>query len=314
MAPKSKPQDAAAKKDAGVKKVDRKKLKLKMKRLAVDKMRGIARKKVHLRSVDPMPSLKQIGVIKRQPGTIKFARAIKTFNRDLKKKNISSHCKKCPKGKTPEKKKKGSDKLRVCRMRKVYETQLPMRYAKPKGYTKSKHTIAKLRKSLVPGTVCIILNGRHKGKKCIFLKQLRRSGLLLVTGPHKVTGIAMRRIDQKHVIATSVRCDLGTYKVPERIDDFWFKVPRGTRSHRRWKAHPNVLKEEVFDKKGRRIIHPKGNLKKFKLPLDRKKAQAEVDTVVVKALKAHKERNMVIGYMKRQFGLRGDRYIHKMKF
>merc|ERR1711915_341645 len=277
MAPKSKPQDAAAKKDAGVKKVDRKKLKLKMKRLAVDKMRGIARKKVHLRSVDPMPSLKQIGVIKRQPGTIKFARAIKTFNRDLKKKNISSHCKKCPKGKTPEKKKKGSDKLRVCRMRKVYETQLPMRYAKPKGYTKSKHTIAKLRKSLVPGTVCIILNGRHKGKKCIFLKQLRRSGLLLVTGPHKVTGIAMR-------------------------------------SHRRWKAHPNVLKEEVFDKKGRRIIHPKGNLKKFKLPLDRKRAQAEVDTVVVKALKAHKERNMVIGYMKRQFGLRGDRYIHKMKF
>merc|ERR1711915_567364 len=291
MAPKSKPQDAAAKKDAGVKKVDRKKLKLKMKRLAVDKMRGLARKKVHLRSVDPMPSLKQIGVIKRQPGTIKFARAIKTFNRDLKKKNISSHCKKCPKGKTPEKKKKGSVKLRVCRMRKVYETQLPMRYAKPKGYTKSKHTIAKLRKSLVPGTVCIILNGRHK-----------------------VTGIAMRRIDQKHVIATSVRCDLGTYKVPERIDDFWFKVPRGTRSHRRWKAHPNVLKEEVFDKKGRRIIHPKGNLKKFKLPLDRKKAQAEVDTVVVKALKAHKERNMVIGYMKRQFGLRGDRYIHKMKF
>ncbi|XP_028160683.1 60S ribosomal protein L6-like, partial [Ostrinia furnacalis] len=72
------------------------------------------------------------------------------------------------------------------------------------------------------GTVCVLLAGRHAGKRVVLLGALP-SGLLLVTKPFAFNSCPLRRIPQRYVIGTSTKLDLGAFQLPAHLDDAYFK-------------------------------------------------------------------------------------------
>merc|ERR1719265_1288890 len=76
------------------------------------------------------------------------------------------------------------EEVKEARVGKWYPTE---DVAKPLKSRKGNKKPTKLRSSIAPGQILILLAGRFKGKRVVFLKQLE-SGLLLVTGPFKING------------------------------------------------------------------------------------------------------------------------------
>merc|ERR1712086_766071 len=75
----------------------------------------------------------------------------------------------------------------------------------------------KLRSGLEAGRVLILLSGRFRGKRVVMLKRLD-SGLLLVTGPHKVNGVPLKRVNQVYTMTTSTKVPLAGVDVSKVTD------------------------------------------------------------------------------------------------
>ena len=143
---------------------------------------------------------------------------------------------------------------------------------------------------LTPGQVVIILSGRFRGRRVVYLKKLE-SNLLLVTGPYKYNGVPLKRVNAAYVLPTNTKLKVNA-EVAKGIDKAFFEkvdIPRE--------------KEEDFfvDEKKR----------KERITENRKKMQNEVDTAVKKAVD---EVPMMKEYLRNRFALKNGDKPHLMKF
>jgi large subunit ribosomal protein L6e len=223
---------------------------------------------------------------------------------------IDQYKKKTPEKKPEDRKPKKSTRIvkkevkgeKNGKTRDVRSKRFPRSYPtedRPKKFRTNKKTFSqhqhKLRKTITPGTVLILVAGRHAGKRVVFLKQLK-SGLLLVTGPFKLNGCPLRRINQIYVIATSTKVDLSKVNVPENLNDAFFNrvKPKKQKS----------TEAEIFDTKK----------EQYKVNQERKDAQLNVDKQLIQAIRSHPDKSILARYLKAKFALSSKQYPHQMKF
>ncbi|KAI9814414.1 MAG: hypothetical protein M1827_003270 [Pycnora praestabilis] len=167
--------------------------------------------------------------------------------------------------------------------------------SQPKKVRKTIHP-AKPRASLQPGAVLILLAGRFRGKRVILLKHLSQ-GVLLVTGPFKVNGVPLRRVNARYVIATSTKVDLSGIdeKTVEKVsEDGYF------------------AREKIEEKKGEEAFFKQGEKPEKKKPSS---ARASDQKAVDKALLATiKKEPHLIQYLGSNFSLRKGEKPHLMNW
>ena len=148
----------------------------------------------------------------------------------------------------------------------------------------------KLRKSITPGTILIILAGRFRGKRVVFLKALP-SGLLLVSGPYKINGVPLRRVNQAYVIATSTKVDVSSVDVGFVNDEYFARSKDAAEG------------EQAFFEGDA----PKPAIVSDQRKADQKKVDDKILAVVAKT-------PMLEGYLAAHFTLTSSDKPHLMKF
>merc|ERR1712168_987331 len=158
---------------------------------------------------------------------------------------------------------------------------------KPLRHRKTPST-SKVRQSLTPGTIVILLAGRHKGKRVVFVKDLGESGLILVTGPYKVNGVPLRRVPASYVIATQTKIDISG--VTTDIDPAMFKRQKKAKAA-----------SEMFE----------DTAEGYSVSEERKSLQEQVDEAIIGEIskEAHLRK-----YMQQLFTLRKKQFPHQMVF
>lgn len=149
----------------------------------------------------------------------------------------------------------------------------------------------RIRKSITPGTILIILAGRFRGKRVVCLKALE-SGLLLVSGPYKINGVPLRRVNQAYVIATSTKVDVSSVDVSSITDEYFSRT----------KDAPKEGETDFFE----------GDAPKPAVVSDQRKAdQQKVDGALLKVVAST---DMLEGYLAAHFTLTASDKPHLMKF
>lgn len=153
------------------------------------------------------------------------------------------------------------------------------------------------RKSIVPGSVVILLSGPHRGRRVVVLKHLE-AGNILVTGPYAINGVPLKRVNAAHVISTSTRVPLDGVSV--NIDNTYFK------------KQVHFTKNQLKNASETRTKHAEeGKNAEAQWRAQAKATQKTVDAALIANIKKVEQ---LSGYLATRFTLAGGVRPHELRF
>ena len=170
-----------------------------------------------------------------------------------------------------------------------------------------------LRPSITPGTIVILLAGRFRGKRVVVLKQLPKNGPIVVTGPFKVNGVPLRRVDARYVIATKTKVDISAVDTSKVTADV-FKRPEAAKREKGEKEFMGDKSKAKAEATARKTGKAGKAAAKGKLSESRVALQKSVDTAVVAAIKKDAAGSAKLGYLNSIFTLKPGDKPHRMQF
>lgn len=179
----------------------------------------------------------------------------------------------------------------------VKEAKFYPAYDEPKPLP-SRRTVSRpavVRPSIVPGAVVILLAGKYRGKRVVVVKVLP-SGLALVSGPYRLNGVPLRRVNPAYVIATSTRVDVTGLKLADKFTDAYFTKPAAKKEQK---------------KKGDEAIFTAAKTARVTASAAQRQDQRDVDAQLLASIK---KTPLLAAYLRAPFTLSRNDLPHKMKF
>ncbi|CDJ64283.1 60S ribosomal protein L6, putative [Eimeria necatrix] len=162
---------------------------------------------------------------------------------------------------------------------------------------------SKLRSSITPGTILILLSSGFRGKRVVFLQQQQPSGLLLVTGPFAANGVPLRRVNPRYVIATSSKIDVSKVDLSGVKEELFERSSSERQQQRQQRSRDDASLFVQQDAQQQQ--------QQQQLPEERKLLQQQIDKPILAALQKDP---LLKQYLKTRFTLRANMAPHNMKF
>lgn len=194
--------------------------------------------------------------------------------------------------------KKGEERIVGQQLSKLLDPVKRLRGKKPKAKA------PKVRASIQPGKVLILLAGTFAGKRVVCLKVLS-SGLVLVTGPFKLNGVPLRRVNPAYLIATSVNVE-----IPKAVADKVATLTDADFAGQGKKPKSAKLADAEVVKKGEKKAKQENPEVENRTP-ERVKLQEELDEQLIASVQ---KVEFLAEYLKSRFTLSSGQFPHEMKF